>query len=184
MTTRDFLLLSKIKKLKSKSRLKRNQQNVVAPRIKMESIDMEITDTNINAHIMSCFKCDKIWRSVKATRCPSCAHAFGVPHLLTQLEHAQLLEAMDVFAKEYNKDEDDETVCLILTMEKHCPWYSSGNPWHSQACWMRLREYLFDNPRTHEIECAMEVFREIFVEQVVLVDEMGRIPRALQHPSS
>ncbi len=147
---------------------------------------MEITDTNINAHIVSCVKCDKVWRSVKATRCPRCTQAFGVPHLISQLEHAQFLEAMDEFTKKFNKDEDDETVCLILAMEKHCPWYSSGNPWHSQACWMRLREYLLDNPRTYEIERAMSVFHEIFVEQVVLVDEMGCTvgTQASPHPSS
>lgn len=144
---------------------------------------MEITDTNINAHIMSCFKCDKVWRNVKAMRCPRCAQAFGVPHPLTQQEHAQLLEAMDLFSKEYDED-NNQNLSVVLVMMEHCPWYSSGNPWHSQACWMRLREYLLDNPRTHEIECAMEVFREIFVEQVVLVDEQGTIPQALQHSSS
>jgi hypothetical protein len=136
----------------------------------------EINSTRIAAHFVTCTACDKVWRTINATRCPHCAQAYGLPFQLDPLRASQLMDAMRDFGNEEEYKHEDDIMRLALAMEDHCQWFNYEDPWYTQTCWMHLREYLRDNPPTPHIERAMEILKDQFQLRVVLVDERGNIP--------
>lgn len=142
----------------------------------------EINSTRIAAHFVTCMECNKVWRTINATRCPHCARAYGLTFKLDDMRAAQLMDAMRDFGNEEEYKDDEELMRFALAMEDNCSWYNEEDPWYSQTCWMHLREYLRDNPPTPHIERAMEIFEAQFRERVVLVDENGNVD--IQYPLS
>lgn len=142
---------------------------------------MEITSTNIAAHFVTCTECNMVWRSIHSMICPLCAQIHGTPFRLTLQAQSQLMAAMMEFEGEEKEDEDD-ILRLAIAMERHCLWYNYEDPWFSQACWMYLREYLWNNPPSTHIERAMEIFDALFRNTVIHVDENGNMPDNIPSP--
>jgi len=134
---------------------------------------MNIRDTNIAAHFVTCLLCQHNWRTTNATRCPLCAQAYGVPFQLDPLRVSELMDAMRIFQDENEYKGEEDVMRLALTMEDNCPWFNDEDPWYSQACWMHLREFLRDEPPTPHVSRAMEIFEIQFRETIMNVDERG-----------
>jgi len=143
---------------------------------------MDIHDTNIAAHFVTCMICNKVWRTPGVMRCPRCARAYGLPFLLDLLRNDQLMDAMREFENE-NKENEDDILRMAIAMEDNCSWYDEEDPWYSQTCWMCLREYLRENPPTPHIQRAMEIFEIQFRASIQNVDEDGfLIPHEIRAP--